>query len=178
MPGSSFLLNIWDLKKRDVIMMGCCALLSLVLGLAGLGAFLFIPLIAAVLLVPLLRLIEHLLALRVSATTLATVVEENMNNYRVGHGRYSREPADYYVVLQPVVEFETADGTVRVPYGIYRNDRVFLVGEEYEICYSVRDPRIFYFTCRKNELVKRYFATFCFWGAIFGTVFIFYCMGI
>lgn len=178
MPGSTFLLNIWDLTKRDLIVMGCCGLLSIILGLAGLGVFLFLPLVAALFLVPAIRLIEYGFALRVSATTLATVVSENTATYRVGHGRYSREPADYYLVLQPVVEFETKDGTVRADYGIFRNDRVFLVGEEYEICYSVRNPKIFYFTCRKGELAKRYLATLGFWAGIVGIVCIFFCLGI
>lgn len=162
------LLHIRELTKRDVILLGIGAFLSCCAGLAGVGILLLLPFIVTLILIPLVRLIEYILALRVSATTLAAVVAENMDSYRVGHGKYSRLPADHYVVLQPVVEFETMDGKVRVTYPIYRSDRVFLVGEEYEICYSVRNPKIFYFTCRKYEVVKRYLWTLGFWGILVG----------
>lgn len=163
-----FVLGIRDLTLKDLNVFAISFFISLCFFLTGLPIPGVLMLIGAFVLVPVVRLTEYFLSLRTSATTLATVVDYTTSTYRVGHGRYSHQPADYYVVLRPVVEFETKDGMVREDYLIFRNDQLFVVGEEYEICYSVSNPKIFYFTCRKNEIVIRYLCTLGVWGLMLG----------
>ena len=163
-------LSIRDLTLKDLNVFAICFFISLCCFLTGLPVPGVLMLIGAFVLVPVVRLAVYFLSLRTTATTLATVVDYTTSTYRVGNGRYSSEPADIYVVLRPVVEFETKDGKVREDYLIFRNDQLFVVGEEYEICYSVGDPKIFYFTCRKNEIVICYLCTLGLWALVFGFV--------
>ena len=163
-------LSLRDLTLRDLVVIAIGFFISLCCFLTELTAAGILMLIVTFLLVPVVRLAEYFFSMRTSATTLATVVDYTTSTYRVGKGRYSREPADIYVVLRPVVEFETKDGTVREDYAIYRNDQLFVVGEQYEIRYSISNPKIFCFTCRKNEIVVRYLCTLGVWLLAFGFV--------